>query len=155
MHLDGFPCKLIRKPQKPDKYRNLRFCRITGYFLYFGLITHNRNVVYGDKCQRIFLVDKVHKFLIFCLINDRDDLVSFLHILCPGGFIDSGSAVQIMDDKIPEFFFFLGDNAHTSFNIMVKDKMIQDNAVEISAEDTENDGLFVIDERGGKCDAHS
>ena len=79
------------------------------------------------------MTDITHQFLIFCFINDRDDLVSFLHIICPGGFIDSCSAVQIMDDKIPEFFFFLGDNAHTSLNIVVKDKMIQDNAVEISA----------------------
>ena len=46
-------------------------------------------------------------------------------------------------------------NQKGTLNVVVKDKMIQDNAVEISAEDTQNDGLFVIDERGGKCDAHA
>ena len=60
-----------------------------------------------------------------------------------------------MDNEVSELFFLLRDDAHTSFNVMVKDKMIQNDSVEISSKDTQNDSLLVINKCGRKCNAHA
>ena len=111
---------------------------VSPQLLYFWLITHIRHIIYRDKCKGIFFVDEVHQLLILRLIYDGDDLISFLHIV---------STVCL--------FFLLRDDAHTSFNVMVKDKMIQNDSVEISSKDTQNDSLLVINKCGRKCNAHA
>ena len=40
------------------------------------------------------------------------------------------------------------DNADTALDVMIKNKMIQNDSVKISSQNTENDSLFIIDKCG-------
>ena len=123
--------------------------------LHFRLIAHIRYIVNSDKCQRIFFVDEVHQLLIFCFIYNCDNLVALLHIVGTIGLIDSGAAVQLMDNEVSKLFFFFCDDAYTTFDIVVEDKVIEHDTVEVSSEDTQDNGLFVIDKRGRKSYTHA
>ena len=60
----------------------------------------------------------------------------FSRIVGTDGFIDGSAAVQVIDDKMPQLFLFFSDNADPPFYIVVKDKMVQDDAVKISSQYT-------------------
>ena len=104
------------------------------YALYFGLVTHIRYIVYGDECQRILSVDKIHQSLVFCLVYNGDNFSSLLHIIGSISFINSSTAMQFMKNELSEFFFFFGDNADAPFDVVVEDKMIKYNPIEIGTE---------------------
>ena len=63
------------------------------------------------------------------LIHDRNDLIVFLKIIRTDRFIDRCAAVQIVNNELAEFFLFLRDNADTSLDILVKNKVIEDESV--------------------------
>ena len=84
----------------------------------------------------VFTVDIIHQFLVFWLIYDGNDLIAFFQIVGTDGFIDGSAAVQVIDDKMPQLFLFFSDNADPPFYIVVKDKMVQDDAVKIGSQYT-------------------
>ena len=52
------------------------------------------------------MADVIHQFLIFRFIYNGNNLIPLLHIVGTVCFINGGSAVQIVNDKITKFFFF-------------------------------------------------
>ena len=60
---------------------------------------------------RIFTVHVVHQFLVLAFIYNRNNLVSFFHIVGADRLIDRRTTVQIMNDKLAQFLFFLRDDA--------------------------------------------
>ena len=121
----------------------------------FWLIAHIGYVIHCDECERVFFVDEAHQSLVFGLIYDCDNLITFLHIVSSIRFINSCSAMQFMNNEVSELLFFFRNDTYTSLHIVVKDKMIQYDAVEISSEDTQDNSLFVVDQCRRKRDAHA
>lgn len=79
------------------------------------------------------MADVIHQFLIFRFIYNGNNLIPLLHIVGTDGFVNGSSAVQIIYDKLSECFFFFRDNADSALNIMVKNKMIENNTIKISS----------------------
>ena len=46
--------------------------------------------------------------------------MAFFHFIGSDGFIDRGSAVQVMNNKLPQLLFLLRDNADAPFDVMIK-----------------------------------
>ena len=69
--------------------------------------------------------------------------MAFFHIVGTDGFVDRCTAVQIMNDKLAQFLFFLCDDADTPLDVMVKNKMIQNDPVKIRSQNTQNYCLFI------------
>ena len=98
------------------------------------LVLHIGDVVNRNKRLRVLAVDKGHQALVLAFIDDGDDLVVALQIVCADGFVDRGAAVQLVDDELPQCFLFFGDDADAAFLVVVENEMIQNNAVEIRAQ---------------------
>ena len=62
--------------------------------------------------------------------------MAFFHFIGSDGLIDRGSAVQVMNNKLPQLLFLLRDNADAPFDVMIKNKMIQNNSVKIRSQNT-------------------
>ena len=62
--------------------------------------------------------------------------MAFFHFIGSDGLIDRGSAVQVMNNKLPQLLFLLRDNADAPLDIMIKNKMIQNNSVKIRSQNT-------------------
>ena len=101
------------------------------------------------------MIDISHQLLIFCFVYDRDDLIAFLHIIGTCRFIDRRSAVQIFDNEFTQFFLFLSDDTDTTFNIMVKDKVIQNHSIKVCSQNTQHHCLLIIYHRCGKSHTHT
>ena len=65
------------------------------------LVLHIGDVVNRNKRLRVLAVDEGHQALVFAFVDDGDDLVVALQIVCADGFIDRGAAVQFVDDELP------------------------------------------------------
>ena len=105
-------------------------------FLFLRLIPHIRYIINRNKRFRVLLVYKLHQLLIFTFIYDGDDLTAFFHVVSSDGLIDRGSAVQVMNDKLPQLLFLFRDDADTPLDIIVKNKMIQNDSVKIRSQNT-------------------
>ena len=79
-------------------------------FLHFRLISHVGYIINCDKRFRIKFVDKIHQLLVFGLVYDRDDFFALLHVIGTIGFVDRSTAMQLMKDKFPKFFFLWSDD---------------------------------------------
>ena len=66
---------------------------------------HVRHVIDGDKCLRVFAVDKRHQLLILTFIDNGDNLIVLFKVIRADSLIDRRAAVQVVDDKLPEFFY--------------------------------------------------
>ena len=84
----------------------------------------------------VFTIDIIHQFLVLRFVYNSNDLIALFHIVGADRLIDRSAAVQVINDKMAQRFFFFGDNADPAFYIVVKDKMIQDDAVKISSQYT-------------------
>ena len=104
--------------------------------LYFGLVFHIGNIINGNESFGVQFVNEIHQFLIFGFVYNGNDLIAFLHIVGTVCFIDRGTAVEFVDNKLPEFFLFPGDDTYPALDVVVKNKMVQNDAVEISSQDT-------------------
>ena len=105
-------------------------------FLFLRLIPHIRYIINRDKRFRVLLVYKLHQLLIFTFIYDGDDLTAFFHVIGSDGFVDRCAAVQVVNDKLPQLLFLLRDNADAPFDVMIKNKMIQNDSVKIRSQNT-------------------
>ena len=81
--------------------------------------------------------------MVFALVDNGDDLVVLLQVVRADGLVDRGAAVQLVDDELPQRFFLFGDDADAALLVVVKNEMIQNDAVEIRAENTQNDGCLL------------
>ena len=79
------------------------------------------------------MADIIHQLLIFGFINDCNNFISSLHIVSSDRLINGSSAVEIIYDKLSERFFFFSDNADSALDIMIKNKMIENNAIKVSS----------------------
>ena len=84
----------------------------------------------------VFTIDIIHQFLVLRFVYNSNDLIALFHIVGADRLIDRSAAVQVIDDKMAQFFFLFCDNADPALYIVVKDKMIQDDAVKISSQYT-------------------
>ena len=105
-------------------------------FLFLRLIPHIRYIINRDKRFRVLLVYKLHQLLIFTFIYDGDDLTAFFHVIGSDGFVDRCAAVQVVNDKLPQLLFLLRDNSDAPFDVMIKNKMIQNDSVKIRSQNT-------------------
>ena len=126
-----------------------------GSFLFLRLISHIRHIINRNKSFRVLLVYKLHQLLIFTFIYNGYDLMAFFHFIGSDGFIDRGSAVQVMNNKLPQLLLLLRDNADAPFDVMIKNKMIQNNSVKIRSQNTQDYCFFIIHKRRRKCHAHT
>ena len=60
-----------------------------------------------------------------------------------------------MEDELTQRLLFFGDDADAAFDAVIKDEMVQHDAVEVSTEDTQHHGLFIVDQGRGKRHTHS
>ena len=111
-------------------------------FLFLRLIPHIRYIINRNKRFRVLLVYKLHQLLIFTFIYNGNDLILFFHVVGADCLIDRCTAVQVMNDELTKLLFFLCNNAHTPLDIMVKNKMIQNNSVEIRSQNTQDYCFF-------------
>ena len=74
-------------------------------FLFLRLIPHIRYIINRNKRFRVLLVYKLHQLLIFTFIYDGDDLTAFFHVVGTDGLIDRCTAVQVVNDKLPQLLF--------------------------------------------------
>ena len=79
----------------------------------------------------------------------------FSQVVGADGFVDRGAAVQVVDDELAERFLLFGDDADAALFVVVKNEMVQNNAVEIRAEDAQHHGLLVVDQRCRQRHAHA
>ena len=70
------------------------------------------------------MIDIRHQFLIFALINNRDNLIVFFFIISANGLINRCAAVQLMNNKLSQSLFLLCNNADSALDIVVENKMI-------------------------------
>ena len=63
--------------------------------------------------------------------------------------------MQFFYDKAAQLFFFFRNNADTAFDIVVKNKMIQNDSVKIGAQNTQHHRLFIVYECRRKRYAHA
>ena len=105
-------------------------------FLFLRLIPHIRYIINRDKRFRVLLVYKLHQLLIFTFIYDGDDLTAFFHVIGSDGLINRGSAVQVVNDKLPQLLFLFRVYSDTPLDIIVKNKMIQNDSVKIRSQNT-------------------
>ena len=71
------------------------------------------------------------------------------------GLIDRRAAVQVVDDKLPERFLFLGDDADAALFVAVKDEIIQNDTAKVRAENTQHHGFPGVDKRRRERHAHA
>ena len=102
---------------------------------------HVGDVIDGDEGFGVFAVDEVHELLVFAFVDDGDDLVVFFEVIGADRFVDRGAAVQVVDDEPAERLLLLGDDADAALFVVVKDEMVQNDAVEIRAEDAQDHRL--------------
>ena len=111
--------------------------------------------IHGDKSILICFQNIIHQGYILVFINNGDDLPPWLAVIGSDGFINRGAAVEMMQDKLPDFFLPLGNDSPPLFNVKAKDDMVQHDSVEIGAKDTEHYDFLVIDQGRGQCHTHA
>ena len=84
----------------------------------------------------VFTIDIIHQFLVLRFVYNSNDLIALFHIVGADRLIDRSAAVQVINDKIAQLFLFFSDNADPPFYIVVKDKMVQNDAVKIGSQYT-------------------
>ena len=82
------------------------------------------DIVDGHKRIRIHLFQERNQFEIFVFVHNRDDLCAGLGIECAGHLIDGCTAVQLGQDKLPDFLLFFGNDADPFAQIEAKDKIV-------------------------------
>ena len=60
-----------------------------------------------------------------------------------------------MKDKFPKFFFLWSDDTYPAFDIVIKNKMIQNNSVKIRSKDTQNYRFLVVNECCRQSNTHT
>ena len=111
--------------------------------------------IHGDKSILICFQNIIHQGYILVFINNGDDLPPWLAVIGSDGFINRGAAVEMMQNKLPDFFLPLGNDSHPLFYVKAKDEMVQHDSVEIGAKDTEHHDFLVIDQGRGQCHTHA
>ena len=71
----------------------------------------------------------MNRFLIFPFVYNGNDLISFFHNISTNRFVNSCTTVQITNNKLPQFLFLFCNDTDPSFDIMIKNKMIQNNTI--------------------------
>ena len=84
------------------------------------LVLHIGDVVNRNKRLRVLAVDEGHQPLVLAFIDDGDDLVMFLQIVCANGLVDRGAAVQFVDDELPQRLLLFGDDADAALFVVVE-----------------------------------
>ena len=100
------------------------------------------------------MIHIIHKLLVLTFIHNCDNFISFFHIVSAHSLVNRCPAVQIMKNKISEFFFMFCNNAHSPLDILSKNKVIQKKSVKIGTKNAENNRLFIIHKRCRKSYAH-
>ena len=75
------------------------------------------------------MIDIRHQFLIFALINNRDNLIVFSLIISANGLINRCAAVQLMNNKLSRASSFSVIMQTLRLILWFENKMIQHNAV--------------------------
>ena len=68
----------------------------------------------------VFTIDIIHQFLVLRFVYNSNDLIALFHIVGADRLIDRSAAVQVINDKMAQLFFFFCDNADPALYIMVK-----------------------------------
>ena len=88
------------------------------------LVLHIGDVIDRNKRLWVLAVDEGHQPLVFAFVDDGDDLVVALQIVCADGFVDRGAAVQLVDDELPQRFLFFFFDADAALLVVVENEMI-------------------------------
>ena len=119
------------------------------------LITHIGHRIHRDERLRILPIDKIHQLLVFAFIHDCDDFIMLFQIIRANRLVNRCSTMQLFYDKAAQLFLFFRNNADTAFDIVVKNKMIQNDSVKIGAQNTQHHRLFIVYECRRKRYAHA
>ena len=88
-----------------------------------GLIVHTGHIINRDKGLGVLAVDEVHQLLILAFVHDGNDLVVLFKVVCADSLVHGGTAVQVVDDELPQRFFFFGNNTHPALDAVIEDEM--------------------------------
>ena len=119
------------------------------------LIGHSADRVDRNKCLGVRLLHVAHQAGVLVLVDNDDDLLPGGVVIGADALVDGGAAVEILEYELPQFLQLAGHDAHPPLLVKAEDEVVQDNAVEVGAQDAEHDGLGVVDEGGGQGHAHA
>lgn len=54
----------------------------------------------------VFTIDIIHQFLVLRFVYNSNDLIALFHIVGADRLIDRSAAVQVINDKMAQLFFF-------------------------------------------------
>ena len=63
--------------------------------------------------------------------------------------------MELLQDEIPDLVALLRYDAYPALDALVEDEMIQHDAVQVGTQNAQHHGFAVIEEGGGKSDAHA
>ena len=98
-----------------------------------GLVVHTGYIIDGNKGLGVLAVDEVHQLLILVFVHDGNDLVVLFKVVCTNGLVHGGTAMQVVDDELPQRLLLLGNDAHPALDAVIEDEMIQHHAIEVGA----------------------
>lgn len=70
----------------------------------------------------VFTIDIIHQFLVLRFVYNSNDLIALFHIVGADRLIDRSAAVQVIDDKMAQFFFFFVIMQTRRFTLWLKIK---------------------------------
>ena len=76
-------------------------------------------------------------------------------VICTDGLVHGGTAVQVVDDELPQRLLLLGNDAHPALDAVIEDEMIQHDTIEVGTKNTQYYGLFIVDKGGRERHAHA
>ena len=86
---------------------------------------HTGHIINRNKGLWVLAVDKVHQLLILVFVHDGNDLVVLFKVVCTDGLVHGGTAVQVIDDELPQRLLLLGNDAHPALDAVIEDEMVQ------------------------------
>lgn len=70
----------------------------------------------------VFTIDIIHQFLVLRFVYNSNDLIALFHIVGADRLIDRSAAVQVINDKMAQLFFFFVIMQTRRFTLWLKIK---------------------------------
>ena len=97
--------------------------------LFFGAADYFIYRINSDKSVRICFGQIGHKLGIFIFIYNRDNFHPGLIVIGSKTLINGSAAVKVIDNEATDLILFLGNDAHSLFQIQAEYKVIQNKTV--------------------------
>ena len=113
-----------------------------------GDIGHFVDIINRHESGGILLGQEAHQRGILLLVDDHNDLLEGGVVVSTDRLIDGRTAVQVIEYKTTDLIELGGQDADAALNVVAEDEIVEDDAVEVSTEDTERNDLQIGNEVG-------